>query len=112
MRIFDSKKKKELHLTELDLNQGRLFSDKLITTDENGDTKAEHILVYRHNGKGKIISEIGVLKEKLADTDYLAIKYAEGELSAQEYEETKRQRKAWRNRINELEIELDALRED
>ena len=46
------------------------------------------------------------LKQKLEDTDYKAIKYAEGELSAEEYAETKAQRRAWREEINKLEEEL------
>ena len=47
--------------------------------------------------------EIAELKAKLAFTDYQAIKYAEGVLSAEEYADMKAQRQAWRNRINELE---------
>lgn len=49
------------------------------------------------------------LKNKLAKTDYKAIKYAEGELSAEEYAETLEQRRAWRAEINELQAELKAL---
>ena len=52
---------------------------------------------------------INELKRKLADTDYKAIKYAEGELSAEEFAETKEQRKAWRAEINVLESKLQAL---
>ena len=48
-------------------------------------------------------SEIRELKQKLNETDYKAIKYAEGVLSEDEYSETKAQRQAWRDRINELE---------
>lgn len=47
--------------------------------------------------------EISQLKAKLYATDYQAIKYAEGVLSEEEYAETKAQRQAWRDRINELE---------
>lgn len=43
------------------------------------------------------------LKIKLAETDYKAIKYAEGVLSESEYSETRRQREEWRSRINTLE---------
>lgn len=52
---------------------------------------------------------IGGLKSKLQSTDYKAIKYAEGELSAEEYAETREQRRAWRAEINALEEELAAL---
>lgn len=47
--------------------------------------------------------EIAELKAKLAETDYQAIKYAEGLLTAEEYAEMRAQRQAWRDRINELE---------
>ena len=46
---------------------------------------------------------IPVLKEQLANTDYQAIKYAEGQLSADDYAETKAQRQTWRDEINRLE---------
>ena len=49
------------------------------------------------------------LKENLAKTDYLAIKYAEGELTASEYTTMKEQRRAWRNEINELEPKVKEL---
>lgn len=47
--------------------------------------------------------EVQSLKQMLADTDYQAIKYAEGWLTETEYAEVKAQRQAWRERINELE---------
>lgn len=43
------------------------------------------------------------LKEELNRTDYKAIKYAEGVLTDEEYQETGIQRQVWRKRINELE---------
>ena len=50
--------------------------------------------------------EISELKHKLSDTDYKAIKYAEGFLTEEEYKETKAQRQMWRDRINELESKI------
>ena len=50
--------------------------------------------------------EIGELKQKLRETDYRAIKFAEGMLSEDEYAEMKAQRQAWRDRINELEADF------
>ena len=47
--------------------------------------------------------DITVLKQQLRDTDYQAIKYAEGFISEEEYAPIKAQRQAWRERINELE---------
>lgn len=51
--------------------------------------------------------EINVLKKRLFDTDYKAIKYAEGWLTDKEYAEAKAQREEWRKRINELEASLE-----
>lgn len=44
------------------------------------------------------------LKNLLRSTDYQAIKYAEGVLSAEDYAETKAQRIEWRAEINTLEV--------
>lgn len=52
--------------------------------------------------------QIAILKQQLADTDYKAIKYAEGMISAEDYAETKAQRQAWRDEINILEGPGDA----
>lgn len=49
--------------------------------------------------------EIQELKRRLDDTDYQAIKYAEGWLSEEEYADVKAVRQKWRDRINELETE-------
>lgn len=46
---------------------------------------------------------IAELKQYLFNTDYKAIKYAEGLLTAEEYAEIKAQRQAWRDEINKLE---------
>ena len=47
--------------------------------------------------------EIFELKEELNATDYKALKYAEGVMTDEEYQQTGIQRQAWRKRINELE---------
>ncbi len=46
---------------------------------------------------------IAELKQRLANTDYKAIKFAEGLISVEDYAETKAQRESWRAEINELE---------
>lgn len=51
--------------------------------------------------------EIQQLKKQLSDTDYKAIKYAEGELTAEEYAPDKEQRAYWRQRINLIQKEFD-----
>lgn len=49
--------------------------------------------------------KIADLKASLSATDYQAIKYAEGWLTAEEYAPVKAQRQLWRDEINELEGE-------
>lgn len=53
-------------------------------------------------------SEIKILKLKnqLQQTDYKAIKYAEGWISEEEYAETKAERQKIRDEINRLEQEI------
>lgn len=52
-------------------------------------------------------TKIAELKYKLMQTDYQAIKYAEGQLSEEEYAPIKAQRQAWRDEINVLEQQLE-----
>lgn len=56
--------------------------------------------------KNKQISE---LRAFLRSSDYKAIKYAEGEISAEEYAPTLAERKAWREEINALQVEVAEL---
>lgn len=59
--------------------------------------------------KEEYAAEILTLKKQLADTDYKAIKYAEGVMADEDYQETGIQRQAWRRRINELEAVIADL---
>ena len=47
--------------------------------------------------------EIQQLKKQLSDTDYKAIKYAEGQISEEEYASVRAERQGYRDRINYLE---------
>ena len=57
-------------------------------------------------------SEVVELKKYLFDTDYKAIKFAEGELSESDYQEVKSQRHDARLRINELEARIEQLEKE
>jgi hypothetical protein len=57
----------------------------------------------------KYQSEIVELKKYLSDTDYKAIKFAEGEITESDYQEVKLQRHDARARINELESLIEEL---
>ena len=53
------------------------------------------------------IQEISQLKKQLSDTDYKAIKYAEGEINPEEYLPIKNQRAEWRAKINKLQEDFN-----
>lgn len=53
----------------------------------------------------EIDAQILKLKKNLTDTDYIAIKFAENWITEDEYTAIRMQRQAWRDEINELEIE-------
>lgn len=82
-----------LYLTKIEGNQEAF--DKYIKEYPDPDPAVEQ--------KKARITE---LKSLLADTDYKAIKYAEGEISEEDYAEAKAQRQAWRDEINQLEAEI------
>jgi len=46
--------------------------------------------------------QITVLKQKLADTDYISAKIAEGSATIKDYTDQIAQRQAWRKEINDL----------
>lgn len=70
-----------------------------MTQEEIDKVEAEAVVAQKQ-------TEIAELKQQLADTDYKAIKYAEGQITEEEYSETKEQRQTLRDRINELESEM------
>lgn len=52
-------------------------------------------------------NRIAELKGLLSNSDYQAVKFAEGWISEEDYAPIKAQRQAWREEINELEQELE-----
>jgi hypothetical protein len=74
------------------------------TKAQEGYYEEEKIKVYvPYTNKELAEREILKLKKNLLDTDYQAIKYAEGIISEYEYSDMKKNRQSWRNKINELE---------
>jgi hypothetical protein len=61
-----------------------------------GKTEAE-------NQAERNAERIRILKCKLADTDYIAVKIAEGAATTEEYGDRLAERQAWRTEIQELE---------
>ena len=69
------------------------------------DMTDEEEAMLRMNSEVSVEAQINELKEKLRETDYQAIKYAEGLITKTNYLAIKNQRQEWRNKINELEGE-------
>lgn len=81
-------------------------------TEEEWLSHLEEIPIILNNEKQERIrklNRIAELKRNLVNTDYQAIKYAEGQLTEQEYASMKAQRQLWRDEINQLEEELNQL---
>lgn len=57
------------------------------------------------------LAEITALKGLLSDTDYKALKHADGVMSDEEYESVKVQREEWRRLINEYEEKVKGMDE-
>ena len=57
----------------------------------------------------EIEAEINALEQLLAQSDYKALKHADGALSDDEYADVKAQRQGFRDRINELQEQLAQL---
>ena len=62
-------------------------------------SELEKVALQTTNPKEKI----AYLKKLLSDTDYQAIKYAEGEMTAEEFAPVKENRAKWREEINRLQ---------
>lgn len=83
-----------------------ISKDEVQVSDVNGWTYRKEVCPMKTPEdirRGEYIEEIRTLKRSLAETDYKAIKYAEGVMADEDYQATGIQRQAWRRRINELE---------
>lgn len=58
----------------------------------------------------EINRQINEYKRRLNNTDYMAIKFAEGAITAEEYASMKAQREAWRANIRYLKNEIEYLK--
>lgn len=59
----------------------------------------------------EILANIDILKQNLVDTDYVIIKIAEGVATKEDYADIIAQRQVWRTRINELQTQLEQMKE-
>lgn len=87
---------------DIHIGVSQIINGEFIANDEAyAEIKAEQI------ASNNLRNEINQLKFNLQSTDYEAIKFSEGEMTAEEFEPYKVQRHAWRVRIRELEEQLE-----
>lgn len=99
--------KSNLAVTEITEEQFNLYRDGKYKTDWKIENNEFIILTPEDKIKGTIAARerIPDLKKQLSDTDYITMKYIEGEVTEEAYNEYKAKRKAWRDEINALEAE-------
>lgn len=84
----------------------KCFTDDLTAVVDYVKTGAELVKEEQERKNEEFRFQIYDLKSRLAATDYKTLKYIEGELTEEEYAETKELRKALRAEINELEKQI------
>jgi hypothetical protein len=96
MKALDGIEKADKTITEAEWaaagNLARVMDGKIFL----GKTDAEKAEEER-------VATIADLKKKLADSDYVVLKIAEGAATHEEYAAKIAERQAWRNRVEELD---------
>ena len=93
MGIFDGLTDKEIDYLLCEQAKG-----KDIKKVEGKVVAVERVITEQEKAKIKIAE----LKKKLFDTDYQVLKWKEGELTDEQFEPMRLQRKAWREEIRRL----------
>lgn len=97
-KLFDI----ELKAEEFDFLMCEQAKGKELKLVDGKVIAVERVITEQEKAK----SRINELKSLLAKTDYQALKFAEGELSAEEYLPIKQKRRSYRAEINSLEEKL------
>lgn len=84
----------------------KCISDDLSAVIDYIKTGAELLKEEQERKNEELRFQIYDLKSRLAVTDYKTLKYMEGELTEEEYAETKELRKVLRAQINQLEEQI------
>ena len=93
----------------LDIEHNYIAISDVQQSDINGDYYVKELCPMKTEEdhlRDQYRLEITQLKKALSDTDYKAIKYAEGQISESEYSAIRELRQGYRDRINELEALL------
>lgn len=79
---------------------------KLYTKSELDDIELLNAKKEAIEAKTKLENELKVYEKNLSDTDYKAIKYAEGWITEEEYSTIKAERQSYRDKVNEIRLKL------
>jgi hypothetical protein len=82
-------------------NLARVIEGEIVVGKTEGEKAAEKAAAEKK-------AAIADLKQKLAESDYIVIKIAEGAAKSEDYAEQIAQRQAWRKQVEELEAEASA----
>lgn len=86
----------------------KIGCDKIVNGNLVKCTDEEYkSFINRAKAKKEAETRISEFKKLLSESDYKALKYAEGIISESEYAVIKTQRQEWRNEINKLEEQLN-----
>lgn len=94
MKLFDI----ELTIEEFDFLMCEQAKGKELKVIDGKVVAVERVTTEEEKNQMRIEE----LKNLLLSTDYIAIKFAEGQISAEDYEPMKLQRQQWRDEINSL----------
>jgi uncharacterized UPF0160 family protein len=118
MKIFNEENQ-EITLEDCDLTLGLLSPYLVVKADatpidnvtkfawSDDDYEEAQMYIQVYTKKEYCQRQINELKDKLTETDYVVIKIAEGVSDASDYQEVLDNRKEWREKINELEKEVE-----
>jgi hypothetical protein len=105
MKALDGVEKAELTITDAEWaaggNLARVIDGAIVVGKTEGEKAAEKAAAEKK-------ATIADLKQKLAESDYLVIKIAEGAAKAEDYAEQIAQRQAWREQVENLEAQAAA----
>ena len=90
-------------LTKENYTEGAIWCSENNATIELIEGEYVIVAIPEPTEEEKAQARIAELKRQLSDTDYVALKIAEGSATTEEYADVIAQRKAWRAEINELE---------
>ena len=109
MMILVDENGNRISINDVNYDKGYLDPEDRIIEGEKVQWVTYRLFTKEQLRRREIADEIEELKKQLANTDFHAIKYSEGWYTEEEYEPIKEERESYREKIRELEKELEEL---